>query len=84
MMRKKALAQVLDLSERSLTRKDSAGQIPRAVNIAGAKRWRRTEIEAWIDAGCPPRDQWERMSRREAARPGSWSGFSGAPGNSRP
>lgn len=30
----------------------SAGRTPRA-------RWRRAELLAWIEAGCPDREAWE-------------------------
>ena len=41
---------------------DSSGRIPRPVRI-GSKctRWRRAEIEAWIEAGAPARERWQML-----------------------
>jgi predicted DNA-binding transcriptional regulator AlpA len=57
------LAAVLGISSRSLWRLDAAAKLPQAVRIGAAKRWRRAEIEAWIDAGCPARSAWDLRSR---------------------
>jgi predicted DNA-binding transcriptional regulator AlpA len=70
LLKKQGLGIVLDMSRRSIDRKDAAGLIPRPVNLAGSKRWRRDEIKAWIAAGCPPRKQREAMQpfRRRPVR----------------
>jgi predicted DNA-binding transcriptional regulator AlpA len=65
---KKALAQLLNLSERSVSRKVSAGLIPKAINLSGTKRWIRAEILEWIAAGCPPSDRWERVRDKNLHR----------------
>jgi excisionase family DNA binding protein len=52
------LADLLGISARTVWRLDASGKLPKAVRIGGAKRWRRVEIEAFVNAGCPPRDQW--------------------------
>ncbi len=38
---------------------DSAGWIPRPVRIGRATLWRVDEVRAWVEAGCPRRDEWE-------------------------
>ena len=38
---------------------DSAGWIPRPVRIGRATLWRADELRAWVEAGCPRRDEWE-------------------------
>lgn len=38
---------------------DSAGRIPRPVRINRATLWRTNELRAWVDAGCPDRENWE-------------------------
>jgi len=57
------VARLCDRSTRSVGRDDSAGRIPRPVTIGGSKKWKRAEIVAWIDAGCPPRSKWEKMNK---------------------
>jgi excisionase family DNA binding protein len=37
----------------------SAGRVPAAVRIGATVRWRREELEAHIEAGCPPRREWD-------------------------
>jgi predicted DNA-binding transcriptional regulator AlpA len=39
----------------------SSGKIPRPVKIGSISRWRRRELERWIDAGCPARQKWETL-----------------------
>lgn len=48
-------------------RYSSAGKIPAPVRIGGSVRWRREELSAWMQAGCPPREKWEAMNN---GRPG--------------
>lgn len=38
---------------------DAAGFVPRPVRIGGSTRWRYDELQHWIAAGCPRRDEWE-------------------------
>lgn len=52
------LATLLDRSVPSIERDDAAGRIPAPVWIGGSKKWRRDEILAWVEAGCPDRDDW--------------------------
>jgi len=40
----------------------SSGRIPLPVKIGGVTRWRRSEIEAWLEAGAPGRAKWETMT----------------------
>lgn len=47
------LAVWLQLSKRSLWRLRSAGQLPAPVRLRKAVRWRVSDIEAWLAAGCP-------------------------------
>jgi predicted DNA-binding transcriptional regulator AlpA len=63
------LAQLLSRSEGALHRDDAAGRMPSAVRIGGSKRWRISEIRAWVRAGCPCRKDWNAM--RKAAGGGS-------------
>jgi excisionase family DNA binding protein len=55
------LAELLNTSTRTIHRLNSACLIPSAVRIGCRPRWRREEIEAWLKAGCPSRNEWEQM-----------------------
>ncbi len=52
------LAQEWGLNIRTIRRMDLDGRLPRAVRISRAVRWRRSEVVAWIRAGCPKREEW--------------------------
>jgi predicted DNA-binding transcriptional regulator AlpA len=54
-----ALGRILGLSSRTVRRKHADGLIPRPLNIGGSVRWNRIEILGWIEAGCPPRENWD-------------------------
>jgi predicted DNA-binding transcriptional regulator AlpA len=55
-------ARVLGISRAQLWKLHSAGKIPAPVYLGTkAPRWRVAELQAWTAAGCPPRDQWERL-----------------------
>jgi predicted DNA-binding transcriptional regulator AlpA len=61
----KDLATLLKVSVRTLHRLDDRGRIPAAIELGGCKRWVIAEIEAWLRAGAPPRQQWNLIRRRE-------------------
>lgn len=42
---------------------DSAGWIPRPVRIGRSTLWRTDELRAWVEAGCPRREEWEARRR---------------------
>lgn len=63
--RHRALAAALGISPRTLSRKESAGLIPRPVDLGGTKLWIRREISEWIRAGCPPLLKWEQLKKRQ-------------------
>ena len=65
LLQRRRLAELLAVSTRTFDRMQSAGLIPRPVELRGkTKRWSRTEIDAWIAAGCPPRAKWDVMTTR--------------------
>ena len=47
------LAEMMQISERTLWRLQSAGKLPRPVRIGRSTRWRLEEIREWIERGCP-------------------------------
>lgn len=61
-----ALAALLGTTDRNLRRLMAAGRLPAPVLVGRRKRWRRKEVEAWVDADCPARARWEAI--RKAGR----------------
>jgi len=49
----KEVAEMLGLSERTVYRLTDMGKMPRPVKIGAAVRWRRSELDTWIEDGCP-------------------------------
>jgi prophage regulatory protein len=49
----KEVAETLGLSERTVYRLADMGKMPRPVKIGAAVRWRRNELDTWIEDGCP-------------------------------
>jgi predicted DNA-binding transcriptional regulator AlpA len=60
-----SLSYMLDWSIRTTRRKHAAGLIPRPIRIAGAVRWRVSEIQEWVAVGCPDRRRWEALQRTQ-------------------
>ncbi len=50
------VAQMLRASIRTIERMLATGEIPEPVRLRGSRRWRREDIVAWVDAGCPSRN----------------------------
>jgi predicted DNA-binding transcriptional regulator AlpA len=55
------LSELLQRSVASLYRDDAAGRLPAGLKLGASKRWRYSEILAWVDAGMPDRRTWEAM-----------------------
>lgn len=53
LLRPTDFARLLAVSLRTLWRLRSAGRLPSPIRLGGSIRWSRTEVEAWIAAGCP-------------------------------
>jgi excisionase family DNA binding protein len=51
------VARLLSLSRATVWRLRDAGKLPEPVRIGGCVRWRRSDLDAWISAGCPARLQ---------------------------
>ena len=55
------LATLLGVSTSTVWSWHSSGRIPVPLRIGGSTRWRRSEIERWIDASAPPRGRWQAL-----------------------
>jgi excisionase family DNA binding protein len=49
----RAVAALLDCSSRHVYRQSDAGRLPAPVRVGALVRWRRTDLDAWLAAGCP-------------------------------
>lgn len=53
------LADMLSISERTLYRLKSIGQLPEPIVLGGSVRWRLAEVREWIANGCPKPPEFE-------------------------
>ena len=49
----------LKVSTRQIFKLAASGQLPRPVKVGGSTRWRSTDIEEFIERGCPALDPAE-------------------------
>ena len=52
------VAHFLGVSTRQVWNLRADGLLPQPVRLGRSSRWRGTELIAWVDAGCPSRDEW--------------------------
>ena len=50
-------AKLLKVSERTLWRMWNEGKMPQPIHVGRAVRWSYEELKAWVDAGCPTRNE---------------------------
>ena len=60
----KQAAAMLNVSVRQLWRLNSTARVPRPIRLGHCVRWRRAELEAFVQAGCPTREKWECLNAR--------------------
>lgn len=58
------VARLLGVSRAHIWKLHSQGKLPSPVRLGRSVRWDRRELEAWLAAGCPPRDRWKRGKGR--------------------
>ncbi len=56
-----AAATLAGVSRAHWQRLRSAGKLPPSVRLGRKVLWRRAEVAAWIEAGCPDGRTWEAM-----------------------
>lgn len=57
-------ARLLGISRAQWWKLHSAGRLPLPLRFGSrAPRWRVDELRAWLEAGAPDRDSWQRFQR---------------------
>lgn len=54
-------ARVCGFSRSTANRLRAGGLLPEPVRVGRRDLWRRSELLAWIEAGCPSADRWRTM-----------------------
>lgn len=47
------VAEMIGISRRTVWRLVSGKEIPLPIKLRGNTRWRRKDIDEWVEAGCP-------------------------------
>ncbi len=58
------LSVILGTSLRTIRTMDASGKLPKGLKLGRLRKWSRSDIEAWLQAGCPDRMTWERRRKR--------------------
>jgi len=59
------VAEMLNISTRTLWRLKSAGKLPAPIRIGKCVRWRREDLNTWIEEGCQIPISTDNVSRRK-------------------
>jgi excisionase family DNA binding protein len=57
------VAEMLQVSTRTLWRLQNAGRLIGPVRLGRSVRWRKDELLRWIAAGCPACSDWQEGER---------------------
>ncbi len=63
-----AVAALAGVSRAHWQRLRAAGKVPPSIRLGRKVLWRRLEIEAWIEAGCPDGKTWSAIKASEGRR----------------
>ncbi|MBL8820377.1 MAG: helix-turn-helix domain-containing protein [Planctomyces sp.] len=65
LMSARQVAELLNISTRTLWRLKSAGRLPAAIRIGKSIRWRREDLNTWIEEGCQTPISTDNVPRRK-------------------
>jgi len=66
----KDIAALCGVSVRTVWEWRAAGRLPAPIRLGRLIRWRRKDIEDWIEAGCPDMSKADRLDRLHRALDG--------------
>jgi len=55
----RAVAERLSVSARAIWKWQASGRLPAPVRLGRSVRWRSSDIDEWIEQGCPSRSAFE-------------------------
>lgn len=64
----KQAAKMLNVSVRQVWRLCNTGKLPKPIRLGHCVRWRKAELEAFIEAGAPNRETWEELTTKDTKR----------------
>ncbi len=54
-------AKLCGVSRSTWLKLQASGRVPRPVRLGRCVRWLRSELLAWLAAGCPSRERWDAI-----------------------
>lgn len=63
LMNARAAAAYCSRSVATWWRYHASAKIPKATKLGGGTFWNRQELVTWVSAGCPERDEWEKIKK---------------------
>ena len=60
----KEAAALCNVSQATWYRLHIIGKTPEPVKLGRRSLWVRDELEAWVRAGCPKREKWNKLKRK--------------------
>jgi len=61
------LAALLNVGKTNLHTLRSLGRLPLPIRLGRRVLWRRSEIERWVEAGCPHLEKWLAMQEQKGS-----------------
>ena len=68
LLTKKEIADKCRMTEEWVTEATGSGKIPSPIYLDGNERWIDREIDKWIEAGCPSKQELQVMQKTEDAQ----------------
>ncbi len=62
----RAVANRLSVSARAVWKWAASGRLPSPLRVSRSVRWRESDIDRWIRAGCPARAEFETVAEGAA------------------
>lgn len=62
----KAAAKMCGVSLSTWRKLNSMGKIPEGIRLGRRLLWNRLELERWVDAHCPSREEWRALEKISA------------------
>jgi predicted DNA-binding transcriptional regulator AlpA len=59
----KEFAAILKLGRTRIFEMKASGQLPRCLKIGRSVRWRLSDVNEWIQAGCPSLERFEQIRK---------------------
>jgi len=64
LLRPKDVARLLGVSRRTIDGWRASGRLPPAIKLGGCLLWRRVDLVAWVERGCPPIDKFMQFQKK--------------------